>query len=185
MSALPRLATDFLQKIGIRPGEITGYFEGETTFNLSEPLETYFVNHTFITNTEFRAVSFRRCVDGMPVVGGNGGSIEFGEHGQPRAISISWQSLKRYKSFPALGMDAMMELVKSGKAFPGPLPDNAEQIDWATVKTVTIKKAWPSYFSGDSDRLYPYMAFWTSVDTGHGNVEIEIDCPIIDEAKAM
>jgi hypothetical protein len=30
---------------------------------------------------------------------------------------------------------------------------------------------------------YPLVALWTTVDTGHGNIDVEIDCPIIDETK--
>jgi hypothetical protein len=34
-----------------------------------------------------------------------------------------------------------------------------------------------------SDWLYPFAALETTVDTGRGNVDVEIDCPIIDETK--
>jgi hypothetical protein len=183
MSQLPRLATNILQQISIRSSDITGYFDGETAFNFSEPTEWYFVNHAFITNTEYRAINFRRSVDGIPVVGGNGGSIHFGQHGEPITITIAWRTLKPYKAYPTVSQQTMMEFLREGKAYQGLIPDNSNPIDWAAVKSVTIKKTWPSYFSGCSDWLYPYMAFWTTVATGRENVDVEIDCPIIDETR--
>jgi hypothetical protein len=48
-----------------------------------------------------------------------------------------------------------------------------------------VKKIWPSYYAGErtspSEWLMPYLALWTTVDTGNGNVDVEIDCPIIDD----
>ena len=56
-----------------------------------------------------------------------------------------------------------------------------------TVKSVTVTRAEACYFTGTSssplDKLYPHAALWTTVDTGHGNIDVEIDCPIIDETK--
>jgi hypothetical protein len=31
--------------------------------------------------------------------------------------------------------------------------------------------------------VYPLLALWTTLDTGSGNLDVEIDCPIIDEAQ--
>ena len=60
---------------------------------------------------------------------------------------------------------------------------NVGYIDWPNVKSVTIKKARPLYFSGDADWLYPFLYLRALVDTGNGTVEVGIDCPIIDESK--
>ena len=30
--------------------------------------------------------------------------------------------------------------------------------------------------------LMPLVSLWTTVDTGHGNVDVEIDCPIVDDS---
>jgi hypothetical protein len=60
-------------------------------------------------------------------------------------------------------------------------------IDWPTVKSVKIKKAVPMYYAGNrlapSDWLYPFAALWTTVDTGNETINVEIDCPIVDETK--
>ncbi len=37
--------------------------------------------------------------------------------------------------------------------------------------------------SVDANIGYPLVALWTTVDTGTGHVEVEIDSPIVDEAK--
>jgi hypothetical protein len=60
---------------------------------------------------------------------------------------------------------------------------------------VTIKKAiayyWGEVFLGEREHrpifpswVHPFATLWATVDTGHGNVDVEIDCPIIDEAEA-
>ena len=82
----------------------------------------------------------------------------------------------------------MVKSIREGKAIQGMIPDNVGGIDWGTVKSVTIKEAKPLYYAGEdrfspSDWLRPYAALWTTVDTGHGNIDVEIDCPIIDETK--
>ena len=80
--------------------------------------------------------------------------------------------------------------MRKGKAIQGLIPDSVDAIDWKTVENVTIKKAKPCYYAGGdrfspSDWLQPYAALWTTVDTGHGNVNLEIDCPVIDETKPL
>jgi hypothetical protein len=82
----------------------------------------------------------------------------------------------------------MVQSIRAGKAIQGMIPDNLNEIDWRTVKSVTIKKAEPSYYAGGdpfapSDWLRPYAALWTTVDTGYGTIDVEIDCPIIDDSK--
>jgi hypothetical protein len=44
----------------------------------------------------------------------------------------------------------------------------------------------PQHRAGSSKtnvETYPFAALWTTVDTGHGNIDVEINCPIIDETK--
>jgi hypothetical protein len=59
---------------------------------------------------------------------------------------------------------------------------NIGNIDWPSIKSVTITKAVPSYLI-DNTRLYPFLRLDATVDTGHENVKLAIDCPIIDETK--
>ena len=74
-----------------------------------------------------------------------------------------------------------------GKAVQGGIPMDLPAIDWAVVKSLTVKKAELCYYAGDrlapSEWLMPLVSLWTTVDTGHGNIDVEIDCPIIDETK--
>jgi hypothetical protein len=182
MSRLPELATNFVKQVGIPISAVTGYFQTDK-FNFWEPLTLYYVGNTTITNIAFRAVNFRRSVDGIPIVGGDGGRIYFGEYGKISKISITWHSLERHESYSTVSRKTMMNSLRQGKARQEPVSDNVGFIDWATVKSVTIKKALPCYFAGNSDWLYPFVVLFTTVDTGHGNVDVEIDCPIIDEAR--
>jgi hypothetical protein len=152
--------------------------------------KTYFLDHTTITNIEFRAVRFRRSVDGLPFMGAGGGGdgqIEFGENGKLSRLLITWRNIKRYKTYPTASSKTIIKWIREGKAVQGPVSMNIGSIDWQNVKSLTITKAWPSYYGGDritpSDWLMPYLALWTTVDTGHGNIDLEIDCPIIDESK--
>jgi hypothetical protein len=185
MSRMPELTTNFLQSIGIRLSDIEKNTNGTPAFGFWQPLTLFFDNGATITNIGFRAVSFRRSADGLPFVGDKGGdcAIQFGEHGQISKIHLSWPNLERQKSYSTVTRKTAMKYLREGKAVQGLLPIDFGDFDWNAVKSVTIKKAWPSYYAGNSDWLYPYLALWTTVDSGHGNVDVEIDCPIIDEAK--
>ena len=86
MSQLPELTINFLKQAGISVYDIAKRPDGTPELNYSEPFTVYVVNHKFITNIQYRAVSFRRAVDGARFVGngaGGDGRIEFGEHGRP------------------------------------------------------------------------------------------------------
>src|SRR5208283_4017623 len=144
-------------------------------------------NHETITNIEFRAVDFRRSVDRAPFLGagaGGDGEIEFGEHGKIIKIDLSWRNLERYKSYPAATPETIIKWMRQGKAVQSP---SDTEVNWLTVKSLTIEKAQLSYYAGDRfapcDWLMPLVSLWTTVDTGHGNIDVEIDCPIIDEAE--
>ena len=189
MSEMPKLTKNFLQKIGIKPSEVMRNTNGAPRFNFWEPFTEYYPKDypkgkPAITNIEFRAVNFSRSVDGAEVAGDAGHcGIEFGEHGKISQIHLSWPDLKRYKSAPTLKPQAIMQLLREGKAHQGATLDSVGDIDWMSVKSVTIKQAWPCYFAGDSNLLYPFLVLWTTVDTNHRNVAVGIDCPIIDETK--
>jgi hypothetical protein len=173
---IPKLTKDFLKQIGIRLSEIQKNTNGVLYFPSSNLGRVYLTNHTFITNIWAREVSFRRSVDGVEVIGDAGYcGLQFGEHGKISKIELSWPDLKRYKSAPTLKLEAITQLIRQGKARQGATLDNG-YIDWLGVKSIAIKQAWPCYFAGDSNFLYPFLALWTTVNVG-------IDCPIIDEAK--
>jgi hypothetical protein len=95
--------------------------------------------------------------------------------------------LKRYKAFPTVSPDTIIKWIREGKAKQGGIPMNSNDIDWTTAKSLTIKKAEICYYAGDrfspSPWLMPIVSFWTTVDTRDGTIDVEIDCPIIDEKK--
>lgn len=190
MDALPVLTKDFLGKMGIKIEDIVKQSDGAPEFHFSESATEFFANHTVITNLTFRAVSFRRSVDGADWVGNNTGGdchVEFGENSKPTSVSLSWRKLERYKEYPTMMPSAIVESIRRGKAVQNMIPMDADPIDWSSVKSVTVTRAELCYYAGGpfdpSDWLMPFIALWTTVDRGHGTIDVEIDCPIIDMTK--
>lgn len=181
MSQMPELTTNFLKNIGINFSEIEQNEKGELSFNFSEPLTLYYLNQTAITNVEWRAVRFRRTLDGAAFVGSNC-EIDFGEYGKVSKISFPWQGVERYKSCKVADTAKISSWIQSGKAVQGRIPWDAASINWKTVKSMTVGKVKICYQGTDSF-VYPMLALWTTLDTGSGNVDVEIDCPIIEEAQ--
>lgn len=183
MSELPKLTKSFLRTVGLKFSEIEHYTNGAPNFDFWEPFTEFYLKNGPVTNIAFRAVVFRRAVDGAEVIGDAGYcQLQFGEHAKISKIDFSWPNLERYKSAATLKPQSVIQLMRDGKAHQGLLPMGLDEIDWQTVKNVTVKQAWPCYFGGNS-RLYPFLDLWTTVETSQGYVDIEIDCPIIDEAN--
>jgi hypothetical protein len=67
------------------------------------------------------------------------------------------------------------------------MPEDAEPIDWKKVQDLTVKQIVVAHYAGDalspSDWLMPLVSLWSAVDTGDRKVDVEIECPIIDETK--
>jgi hypothetical protein len=183
MSEMPKLTKKFLRTVGLKLSEIERNTNGAPNFDFWQPLSVYYLKSGSITNIAFRAVVFRRAVDGAEVIGDAGYcQLHFGEHGRISQIDFSWPDLKRYKSVATLKPETVIQLIRNGKAHQGLLPMGFDPIEWQAVKSVTVKQAWPCYFGGDS-RLYPFLDLWTTVEAPQGYVDIEIDCPITDESK--
>jgi len=187
---LPELASRFFQTVGIKPSDIVAKSDGTPDLHFSEPSTEHYVHDTVITNVEYRATDFRRAVDGAPWVGaetGGDGQVQFGDYGVPRRIWLSWRNLKRHKRFSTVPPKTLIEWIRGGKAVQNMLPPDAEPIDWNSIKRLTITGAKLCYYAGGpfqpSEWLMPFVALWATVDTGHGNIGVEIDCPIIDESK--
>lgn len=178
---LPPIATNVLRKLHIRFSDITGW-ASTNTIDYSEPVLTmYYVGDLTITNIAYRSVLFRRVVDGMPIVGEFYG-FNVGEHGRITRLSIAWPNLQRNKSYSVISQKEVVNLLRKGDAIRGPAPQDVGDIDWSSIKSLTIKKAVPSY-QMDGNRLYPFLRLDVLVDLGNGTVEIGMDCPIIDETK--
>jgi hypothetical protein len=182
------LTTNWLSKLGISLSEIERGDDGGPNFHIFDSQTTYFVNQQVITNTEFRGVRFRRSVDGASFIGAStGGNCEFrfGDHGKVSQISISWRKIERHKRYATASLDTLARWIRQGKAVQNMLPGDVPGIVWRTVKGVTISKAELSYYGGGpfepSNWLMPFVALWATVDTTHGKIDVEIDCPIIDE----
>jgi hypothetical protein len=180
---MPRLITNFLSGVGIMVPEIAKDTNGAPAFNLWQPYTWFFVDGKTITNIEAQAAVISRAVEGAKVIGQAGiCRLQFGEGGLVSKIELSWPALELSKTFPTLKPDAVMQAFHQGKVVQGFLPTDFSDIDWRKVKSVTIKQAWPSYFAGTTKWLYPFLTLWATVETDHGSVDIELDCPIIDES---
>ena len=192
MTDLMALTTNLLGQLNIRVEDMTRNSDGSPAISFSEPFTVYLVNHTFVTNVGYRAANFRRAVDGARFVGngaGGDGEIQFGAYGKPTKISLSWRNLERHRFYGTADPDTIRRWIRAGKAVQGMMRMDLEPIDWKSVKSVTITGAKLCYYAGGpfepSDWLMPFVALWTTVDTGHGKVDVEIDCPIIDESKPL
>lgn len=177
---LTEIAKNVLSELHIPFSDITGG-HGTDKVGFSAPVTLFFVGNTVITNTPYRTVYFRRAVDGMPIIG-RFYRFNVGEHGKITKISITWTNLKRVKSFTTVSPDDVVNFIRNGNAIHGPFPTNIGDVDWNNIKSVSIKGATPSY-QIDNDRLFPFLRLDVVVDTGDVNVEIGMDCPIIDESK--
>jgi len=186
ITELPRLAADFVAKAGIKLSEITNPFAAGGSaystprFHFSEPMRIYYVGSNNITNVEYRTVKFWRCVNGIPVIGGDGGTITFGEHGTIRKFSITWRTLERHQSELSVTPEAAMTFLREGKAVQELIEG---EIDWAKVNSVTIKRASPLYDDGHTEWLWPFLGLVAVTEPSYGHTQFGIDCPIIDETK--
>lgn len=183
MREMPGLITNFLQAVGINPSEIEKDANGNPNFKLWEPNTEFYVGDSIITNIAFRAAVLNRSVERANVVGNAGRCrLEIGEHKKVCKIELSWPQLERVKTEQTLKPEEIVQMFRRGKALQGFLPTNFGEFDWTRVKSVTINQAWPAYFAGSTNTLYPFLSLWATVETDHGSVNIEIDTPIIDEA---
>jgi hypothetical protein len=180
-----------LPRLGISLGDIERKGNNnEPLFNSSDSKITYFVKPDPITNTRFRAVGFRRAIDGITFISvgtGGEGSFRFGDHGRIIKIHLSWCDVARVKAYRTLSVAEIIHSLLEGKAVQGYLSMNSRAIGWRTAKSVTVNHVWPCYYAWDmehsSDMLEPFVVLDSSVDTGYGLVNVEIDCPIIEEAE--
>lgn len=179
-SQLPKLTKGVLRELHISFSDITGWIDTHK-MDFTERGSIYLVGQTWVTNIIYRRVYFRRTVDGMPIAGEFYG-FNVGEHGKIRGISITWPELKRIKSYRAVLPKDVMKCLREGNAIRGPVPTSVGDIDWSSIKSLTIKKAVPSYQIANN-QLYPFLRLDVLVDTGNGTVEIGMDCPIFDKTK--
>jgi hypothetical protein len=190
-SQLLTMANTLLPKLGVSLSDVEKKEDGTSPdIHVFASDMTFFENHTSITNTIYRGIRFRRAIDGARFVGnGNGGNgeIRFGDHGKISKISLSWRKLEPQKRYSTADPKNIIEWMQGGKAVQGMISMNAEPINWSTVKSVTVTKIKVCYYAGDpfnpSEWLMPFGALWTTVDTGHGNIDVEIDCPIFDTSR--
>jgi hypothetical protein len=187
MSGLPNLTTNFLKKIGVDISEVEKKPDGTPNFNYWEPLTMFSVGTNIVTNITYRAVSFRRSLDGGVIVGnGVGGDcqIEFGEHATVQRIWMTWRKVEHYKQIQVAKNEVLTKWIQNGKAFQRATRADQPPIDWRTVEKMKVKSTKLCYYGGDtfspSPWLIPFVALWTTISTPNGERDVEIDCPIFD-----
>jgi hypothetical protein len=193
-----QLTADFLPKLGISLSDLTKTENGKPNIVFYNDVGSiYLQDNIWITNICAREVSFVRAVDGVEFRAGGNCLIDFGEHGQVTKISLSWRGLEHDKLYPTATPEIIMKWIREGNAVQKRMLNRfggETTIDWPAAKNVTIKKAiayyWGEVFLGAREHqpifpswVRPFATLWATVDTGHGNVDVEIDCPVIDEAK--
>ncbi len=185
-SELRKLTMDFLPKIGIRDSDIKRDEEisqPELTF-FDPEVTMYWVNSAMVTNIPYRSVFFRRSLKGVSFVGNDVGGncwINFASHRTISKIVLKWPEVERFKSYPVASFQSIIKWIHQGRSVHGYIPMDFGTIDWPAAKKITVTKAQAVYVTGQN-YIHPIASLWATVDTGHGNVEVEIDCPIIDES---
>jgi len=196
------LTTNFLTTFGVDTSEIPKDKRDRLKIQCSEPSHTqYFLGETTITNVQFRRASFGRLIDGVmcdPMVGKC--AIDYGEHNQIKAFSLSWRNLTRDRLCSAATPDQIVRWIHEGKML---LPKEiyvgdgeTAPIDWSAAKKITIEDAtahyWGDVFIGDRasqpifpSAVAPYGMLAATVDMGGSKMKLRIVCPVIDDSKPM
>ena len=111
--------------------------------------------------------------------------IEFGHNERVSNITVSWRKLARDKLYPLATPETILKWIREGRAVCESSPDN--DIDWPSVKNMTINKVTPYYFGevyGEPQNFVsPFATLEATVDTGRTNLTIYLYCPLIDETK--
>lgn len=192
-----QLTTNLLSKVGILGSELTKEKNGRPKiwFDPEDIGTLYFVNHMTITNVDSREVRFRRRLDGVDYAlwaDGGSGRIEFGERGRVDRIAISWRGVEHDKLYSAATPKQIMQWIREGRAvqrimvFPH---RGGIDIDWLTVKSLTIQEATAYYDDGSQEgggnKIRPFAELLGFVDTGKTNLPVSFFCPVIDETKPL
>lgn len=191
-----QLTTNFLPKLGVLLSEIPQAKPGRCEISCTEVASEFFTN-----SIQTRTAWFYRAIDGTECDSDLGaGRIEFAGHGRIIGIMLQWPGLKREKSYTTATPDQIIQWIREGKAIlPRWFYDSHGDeipIDWPAVKEVTIKKArayyWGEFFLGEREHrpifpspVIPYAVLQATVDTGATNIDIRINCPIIDETRPL
>jgi hypothetical protein len=184
-----KLAIDYLQKVGIDLSQLAtkphrsdlqaAYILGNLTI--------YHTNHTQTSFVNKRGVMVARAVDGVSfwAKGSRDGfSMEFGNDAKISRLEILWRKLQRDTLYPVVKPETILKWIRDGKTS---WDVATEDLDWPSVKKMTINEITPYYFGQNHDTLqdsvYPFATLKTTVETGQTNRTIYLFCPIIDETK--
>jgi hypothetical protein len=192
MNALFRLTTNFMALVDISTNDVEKKANGSADFHFWEPLTMFAESNKIVTNIAFRGARFRRSVDGASFVGnGTGGDcdIQFGEHGVVSRVWMTWRNLEKQQQFRIASPDQIADWIRKGHAVQGRTRVDAPPINWKTAKELTIMDSRLCYYAGNreqpSDFLIPFIALWATVATAEGQIDVEIDAPIVDTKKSM
>jgi hypothetical protein len=192
------LTKQILPRIGIGLTNVEHSTNGELLFHYDpNPQGTiYYTTNLPIVNLNQRTVGFKKALDGLTVEGGGGiGTIDYGENGRVIQMDIDWRGAVKDKEYDTATKDDILKWLKDGHCyFPRSIfpPHNEKiDIDWTKAKHLTINRVQICYWGIDfpdinppsKSTVYPYAILHSTVDTGQTNLDITIDCPIIDFKK--
>lgn len=184
-----KLAMDYLKKLGIDRSDLATKPHSsdlQVSYILGK-LTDYKTNHTQTTFVDTRGVMIARAIDGVSFWGKgtrDGFTMEFGNDAKISELDILWRKLQRNTLYPVVKPETILKWIRDGKTKWDYL---TEDLDWSSVKKMTINKVTPYYFGEyhdiPQDSVYPFATLETTVDIGQTNRTIYLFCPIIDETK--
>jgi hypothetical protein len=188
-STAQELALKLLNQIGISADELA------TKPNSSELLtfqEVRRLGHfdkkqgKRVEEVNSRGIFFIRQIDGIHFAGigvAGGFFVRFTSNAKVAELRLVWRNLQPYTKYEVASPDRIIRWIKEGKAvMPAPNVSPSE------IRKLTINQISPLYMGalGDEpqDFTYPFASLNAVADLGQTNVNVQLYCPIIDEAKA-
>ena len=183
------LAIDYMKIIGVDRSNLATKSHSSdlhASYILGK-LTDYHTNHTQTTFIDTRGVMIARAIDGISFWGKgtrDGLTMEFGNDAKISRLDILWRKLQRDTLYPTVKSEIILKWIRDGKTKWDYM---TADLDWSSVKKMTINKVTPYYFGEYHDveqyRVYPFATLETTIETGQTNKTIYLFCPIIDEEK--
>jgi hypothetical protein len=158
------LATNFLRRLGYEPSQLVPMLGGECAPSSSEAivLSKDKGSGQMATNIVSRTIHLCRQLDGIPVTGGAGVEMKFGNEGKLGHLSIVWRSVKPERDYPVPNAGGFISRIKSGRTLI------YETQAGKPYRKFTIKKVllyyWESEGSQFQTTIYPFAVLEAETD---------------------